>query len=891
MASFPDVHGFRHAVALVLTALLSTGAATALGASEDGGPGPTDRRVTVEEWLVLGPMDAPPPAFHGGEEIPVDLATPGDRWSLAAGEIRPAAERSVRWPGGEVASWESRDASGGTVELTAPGDGPAEAYLAVHVTVTAWTAAALEIQGEHGVGIALDGELLELTEVAAEADVEEDSEGTFASGLTRRADLGLAPGKHRIVVRALRDPDQTAAWTIAADLVLPAEGDLPELSTSPRRPLQIHDILDAPRATGAALSPDGETVAVSMQATTPNGEAERWVTLIRTRDGGAFPVLRGGQGVGRVRWAPVGRTLGYTTTGGDGAVTVWALDLDSGAASRVVTVAEGFGDYRWAPDASFLVYSVSEAQEADPRKIDRIRHPAERGPGFRDPAHLFQVALGDGVSRQLTAGPRGLGSWAISPDGRRLLLLHGEPDYTAPPFWQTAVWELDLATLAAVELVQDPGIHDAVYSPDGERIAVLGTPTAFGGIGSTVAEGAWSPAWDHQLYLVDRGTRAVEAASRELVGGLHTIAWSEADGRIYGVCTEGQYKPVYALDPRSGTWTAVDVGIEVVSGLALARSARVAVAFGTGATTPQRLTVTDLRRGRARVLLDPGAERYRDVAFGDVEPWSVRLENGTELDGRVYYPPDFDPGRRYAAIVYYYGGVMPVTRGFGGRYPLNLWAGQEYVVYVPQPSGAVGYGQERSSLHVNDWGEITASEVIEGTQAFLEAHPFVDGERVGCIGASYGGFLTQAILTKTELFSAGISHAGISSLTSYWGVGLWGYEYGAVAMTDSYPWSHEELFVGHSPLFQADAITTPLLLLHGAEDTNVPPGESDQMFVALTLLGKDVDYVRVLGQDHHILARDRRVVWNDTILAYFARHLKGDPGWWDELYPEPGSAP
>ncbi len=313
------------------------------------------------------------------------------------------------------------------------------------------------------------------------------------------------------------------------------------------------------------------------------------------------------------------------------------------------------------------------------------------------------------------------------------------------------------------------------------------------------------------------------------------------------------------------------------------------MARGTSANHPNTVQVIDLKKNKVKKTLDPGLQQYEgeNIVFGKVETWVADLPNGEKLDGMVYYPPNFSPELKYPLIVYYYGGTSPVTRDFGGRYPKNVWAGQGYVVYVPNPSGATGYGQEMAARHVNDWGIITAGEVIEGTKAFLGAHDFALADRVGCMGASYGGFLTEYIITRTDLFAAAISHAGISSISSYWGEGMWGYAYGTRALANSYPWKDRELYVEQSPLFHADKITTPLLLVHGDSDINVPVGESDQLFTALKILGRDVEYVQIQGQDHHILDHQQRIVWNDTILAFLAKHLKNRPGWWNELYPEP----
>ena len=202
-----------------------------------------------------------------------------------------------------------------------------------------------------------------------------------------------------------------------------------------------------------------------------------------------------------------------------------------------------------------------------------------------------------------------------------------------------------------------------------------------------------------------------------------------------------------------------------------------------------------------------------------------------------------------------------------------------------QPSGATGFGQEFSAAHVNNWGITVADEIIEGTQKFLEAHPFTDADRVGCAGASYGGFMTMLLMTRTDLFAAAISHAGISSISSYWGEGYWGYSYSAEATAESFPWNSPEIYIGQSPLFHADKINTPLLLITGDSDTNVPPGESIQLYTALEILGRPVELILVKGEDHHIVTYSKRIQWHNTIMAWWDKYLKDQPQWWEDQYP------
>ena len=184
------------------------------------------------------------------------------------------------------------------------------------------------------------------------------------------------------------------------------------------------------------------------------------------------------------------------------------------------------------------------------------------------------------------------------------------------------------------------------------------------------------------------------------------------------------------------------------------------------------------------------------------------------------------------------------------------------------------------------WGKESGDDIIEGTRTFLAEHPYVDAKRVGCMGASYGGFMTQYLQTRTDIFAAAVSHAGISNIASYWGGGYWGYSYGECAQYGSYPWNNPDMYVKQSPLFNADKIHTPLLLLHGTVDTNVPTTESQQLFNALRILGREVSYVQVDGENHVIGNFKKRMTWQNVIFAWFAKYLKDEPEWWNELYPE-----
>ena len=204
---------------------------------------------------------------------------------------------------------------------------------------------------------------------------------------------------------------------------------------------------------------------------------------------------------------------------------------------------------------------------------------------------------------------------------------------------------------------------------------------------------------------------------------------------------------------------------------------------------------------------------------------------------------------------------------------------------VVNPSGAAGFGQEWAARHVNTAGEGVAEDIIEATEWFADNHAFVNKDKIGCVSASYGGFMTQTLLSKTDLFACGISHAGISSHTSYWGEGYWGHSYSEVSMANSYPCSRKDLYVDRSPIYNADKIHKPILFTHGTADTNVPVGESIQMYTAMKILGVPTAFVLVEGENHGIMDYAKRKKWINTMVAWFQRWLKDDASWWNDMYP------
>lgn len=544
------------------------------------------------------------------------------------------------------------------------------------------------------------------------------------------------------------------------------------------------------------------------------------------------------------------------------------------------------GSFFFAPTEDFLLFTVREKGPQERKEIQEVLVPDDRQPGWRNRMFIHTYDLRTGLFQRLTYGHTSTHINDVSQDGRYLLFSCREPNLTERPFSRTYLYKMDLQTMQVDTLIKgEKFVRRAVFSPDGAQLLIDASGEAFDAIGLKIKEGQTSNTSDGQLFLYNIADKSIKPLTKDFDPSVDSYEWNVQDKQIYILAKDKDRVRLYRLNPSDGKIKQLQSKEDVITGYSLASQAPEMIYFGLSASNSQRLYAYNFKTDASSCLIDLSKEILKDVTLGEVQDWNFVSAQGDTIYGRFYLPPHFDATKKYPMIVNYYGGTTPTARVMESRYPSHVYAGLGYIVYIIQPSGATGFGQEFSARHVNAWGKLTADEIIEGTKKFCEAHPFVNTKKIGCMGASYGGFMTQYLQTKTDLFAAAMSHAGISDITSYWGEGYWGYSYSSLASANSYPWNARDMYTLQSPLFNADKINTPILFLHGTADTNVPIGESIQMFTALKLLGKPTAFVQLEGENHHILDYDKRILWNNTIYAWFAKWLKDQPEWWDALYP------
>lgn len=636
------------------------------------------------------------------------------------------------------------------------------------------------------------------------------------------------------------------------------------------------------RVIDIAISPSGKYLLTRYWNNYSKGRQHVYAQLSEVKSGKVL-IANAKDGM---RWMPKSDKLYYTVTASEGNDVIL---LDPMTLTEEVLLtgipAEGF---TWAPTEDYLIYYPRENGPAEQGPLKRVVTPRDRIPGHRGRSFLAKYDIKKGTTERLTYGKRSSYLNDISRDGTKILFSTSAENMTERPFGNTSIYQLNLNSYKIDTLVYESGFVDnAKYSPDGTQVLFIGSAEAFDGIGKNCGKHPIANDYDKQAFIMNLATRELTPITKEFNPSVNFLQWNVADKHIYFSTDDKDEVNIYRYNTSKRAFELLPLEVSVIQRFTLpSQSASMAAYYGQDDHTSGVAYLFDMKKMTSRLIADPMKPILGEIELGETHEWNFTASDGTTIHGKYCLPPSFDPEKKYPLIVYYYGGTTPTVKGISNPYCAQLFASRNYIVYVIQPSGTIGYGQEFSARHVNAWGKRTADDIIEGTKQFCKEHPYVDSEHIGCLGASYGGFMTQYLQTQTDIFAAAVSHAGISNVTSYWGEGYWGYSYNAIAAADSYPWQNPDLFTKQGSLFNADKINTPLLLLHGTVDTNVPIGESIQLFNALKILGKPVEFIQVEGENHFVSDYDKRVLWHNTIMAWFARYLQGCEKWWNDLYPE-----
>lgn len=709
------------------------------------------------------------------------------------------------------------------------------------------------------------------------------------------SELKLLPGRHRCVIRVLAD---TAVQKFTVRVVPDSMGVIATFPSgegrgeaSPR--LDFERLWASDLSFGSEISPDGTMYRSSDYHYESDGSGyyTREVKDLRTGE-----TLCDGM---YWQWMPKSNLLWRERTRMKNREIV-TRDPRTGKESVLADHLPD-GKITLSPDESFIIFTIEEEGPSEDPDGYEILNPDDRQPGWRDRNRLALYRFADGLLQPLTHGYRNLTLKDISQDGRMILISQHDMnlpirdrDVTHRSSTVQSFFTMNLETFGVDTLVfRDGFVSGGMFTRDGTKVVYKGSPDSFGGIGRNVPKGMIANAFDYQLYVQDLSSKQVTALTRDFDPSVEILDLSLYDGKFYFTALNRDSVSFYSLDPDTRQIARIAQPEEVVNTFWLARTSPAFTLIGEGALNQRRVWAgtlpaadSSLSNAQCSKLSDLSSENLAGLDMPTCEGWTFRNRRGMTITTSYFLPPAFDASRKYPMIVYYYGGCVPVSRNFGKNWPFPVWASMDYIVLVVNPRGAAGFGQKYSAWHVNTAGREVADDIIEAVKKFTASHPWVNAQKIGCMGASYGGFMTQYLTTQTDIFACAVSHAGISDHTSYWGEGYWGYSYSEVSMAGSYPWSDRRLYVDQSPLYNADRIHTPLLFTHGTKDTNVPVGESIQLFTALKVLGRETAFIAFDGENHHIADTEKNHRWQLTQMAWFQRWLQDDDTWWFELYPK-----
>jgi dipeptidyl aminopeptidase/acylaminoacyl peptidase len=651
---------------------------------------------------------------------------------------------------------------------------------------------------------------------------------------------------HCIRMRAAKDGRMNAA---------------PETQT---RTMQAEDLYQLFMASDAQISPNGTSVVFVKTWLDEEKNGYRSSLYSVSVDGGEEQRLTAADAQdNHPRWSPDGNHIAFLSDRSE-KPQVFVLPVGGGEAWKLTDLEEGVTSFTWSPDGSTIaVTSKTEAKEkarendeaeSDVVHITSIRYKANGVPGFLDGkrSHIWCVSFPKGDSRQITHGDFDDSNPAWSPSGQEIVFVSDRTEHReygrARQIWSVHARGGEPRLIVGGE---NDTFGDPVVSPDSQTIAMRGHRNAVAG--GSINTRIWTVPMSggEPVCLTEGFDRSTDdSTAADFYGKASSgLIWTDDGSAILTQVSDEGNVHLYQI-PADGRVKPLISGIRRVLNYSVAAGK---IAFtASDPVDPSDVYVCDADGSNERRLTTVSKSFLSGVTLNKPEEFRVKSHNedGWDVHGWIMKPPQFEEGAKYPMVLQIHGGPHGMY-GNAFFHEFQTLAAAGYVVVYCNPRGSQGYGEEFCSCTRGCWGESDMPDVMAVVDHVIE-QGYVDPNRMGVTGGSYGGYLTNWIIGHSDRFAAAITDRCVSNFYSMYGTSDIGFSFLEYEAGGNPPWEHRETYIKYSPITYVENMVTPLLIVHSEQDYRCPIEQAEQMFIFLKKLGRTVEFVRFPNENHEL---------------------------------------